>query len=115
MQLIQTGCTDAQAAAILGCSPDLCRQAMEVLSWQLYRQMIPGLLPFGTKAAHKTGRARRGRMDTGIVFHADAPLYAIAAYTDQVPEEMPDGLPGYAAVITTIARLSRACWDAMVP
>ena len=108
---IQAGCTDPAVAARLGCSPALCRLAMEVLSWQMYRQMIPGLLPFGTKVASKSGRARRGRMDAGIVFHGDAPLYAIAAYTDQVPEVMPDGLPGYAAVYDTVARLSRACWD----
>ena len=113
--LIQAGCTDPAAAETLGCSTALCRQAMEVLSWQLHRNMIPGLLPFGTKVASKSGRARRGRMDAGLVFHADAPLYAIAAYTDNVPEVMPNGLPGYAAVYATVARLSRACWDAMLP
>lgn len=112
--LIHAGCIDPGAAATLGCSPALCRLAMDVLSWQLHRQMIPGLLPYGTKVASKSGRARRGRMDAGIVFHDDQPLYAIAAYTDRVPEVMPDGLPGYAAVFATIARLSRACWDAMV-
>jgi beta-lactamase class A len=111
--LIEAGCTDADAAATLGCSPGLCRMAMEILSRQMYRQMIPGLLPWGTKVAHKTGRARRGRMDAGIVFQHDRPLYALAAYTDQVPETMPDGLPGYSAVFATIAKLSRACWDAL--
>ncbi len=111
IDLVQAGCTDSDAAAMLGCSTTLCQRAMEVLSWQLYRQMIPGLLPFDTKVAHKTGRARRGRMDTGLVFHQGRPLYALAAYTDNVPEVMPDGMPGYTAVFTTIARLSRACWD----
>ena len=112
VDLIQAGCTDPAAAATLGCSTALCREAMEVLSWQLLRQMIPGLLPYGTKVAHKTGRARRGRMDAGLVFGAEGPRYALAAYTDNVPEVMPDGLPGFAAAFTTIARLSRACWDA---
>lgn len=111
--LIHAGCTDQDAAATLGCSTALCKQALEILSWQLYRQMIPGLLPFGTKVASKSGRARRGRMDAGLVFDAGTPLYAIAAYTDNVPEVMPDGLPGYTAVYQTVARLSRACWDAM--
>jgi beta-lactamase class A len=115
LDLIHAGCTDPALAYWLGCSTALCQQAMDVLSWQLYRQMIPGLLPFGTKVAHKTGRARRGRMDAGLVFHANQPLYAIAAYTDKVPDVMPDGLPGYAAVFATIARLSRTCWDAMIP
>ena len=71
-------------------------------------------LRFGTKIAHKTGRARRGRMDAGLVFHQDRPLYALAAYTDHVPETMPDGMRGFSAVFTTISRLSRACWDALV-
>jgi beta-lactamase class A len=115
LDLINIGCGDEAAAATLGCSPALCRQAMEVLSWQLHRQMIPGLLPWGTKVAHKTGRARRGRMDAGIVFHQNEPLYALAAYTDNVPETMPDGMPGYSAVFAAIARLSRTCWDAMTP
>jgi beta-lactamase class A len=112
--LILAGRSDAGAAAALGCSVELCQLAMEVLSRQMLRQMIPALLPFGTKVASKSGRARRGRMDAGIVFHQDKPVYALAAYTDQVPETMPDGLPGYSAVFATIARLSRACWDALV-
>jgi beta-lactamase class A len=111
--LILAGGADAGAAATLGCSTAQCRLAMDVLSWQLYRQMLPSLLPFGTKVAHKTGRARRGRMDAGVVFQGDRPLYALAAYTDLVPETMPDGLPGYSAAFATISRLSRACWDAM--
>ena len=113
--LIHAGCTDPEVAAVLGCSPELCQLAMDVLSWQLYRNMIPGLLPFGTKVASKSGRSRRGRMDAGIVFHDGSPLYAIAAYTDYVPETMPDGLPGYSAAFETVARLSRACWDVMLP
>lgn len=113
--LVEAGCSDPAAAAVLGCSTALCRLAMDVLSWQMYRQMIPGLLPFGTRVASKSGRARRGRMDVGLVFRDDTPFYALAAYTDGVPEVMPDGLPGYAAVYATIARLSRACWDSLDP
>ncbi|MEA2770475.1 MAG: beta-lactamase class [Acetobacteraceae bacterium] len=115
LDTILAGCTDSAVAARLGCSPALCEYAMDVLSWQLHRQMIPALLPYGTKVASKSGRARRGRMDVGIVFDRDKPLYALAGYTDNVPETMPDGLPGYSAVFATIARLSRACWDSMAP
>jgi beta-lactamase class A len=113
--LIQAGGSDPAVAAALGCSTALCQLAMDVLSWQMYRQMIPGLLPFGTKVASKSGRARRGRMDAGLVFHDGTPLYALAVYTDLVPEVMPDGMPGYTAVFATIARISRACWDWMIP
>jgi beta-lactamase class A len=111
LDLILRGTTDGAAAARLGCTPGLCRFGLDILGWQLLRTMIPSLLPYGTRVAHKTGRGARGRMDAGIVFRGDRPLYILAAFTDRVPEEMPDGLPGYAAAFATIGRLSRACWD----
>lgn len=114
LDLIRRGAAGEEAAtARLGCSPALCRLGLDILSWQLLKTMIPSLLPYGTKVAHKTGRARRGRMDAGIVFRGDRPRFILAAYTDLVPETMPDGLPGYAAAFATIGRLARACWDAL--
>lgn len=112
LDLILKGTEDEAAAAKLGCSPKLCRLAMDIMSWQLLRQLIPSLLPFGTKVAHKTGRGRRGRMDAGIVFKGDKPLYIMSVMTDFVPETMPDGLPGHAASFAIAGRLSRMCWDA---
>jgi beta-lactamase class A len=50
-------------------------------------------------------------MDTGIVYRDGAPLFIIAAYTDQVPQVMADGTPGYTVSLETIGRLARACWD----
>lgn len=50
-------------------------------------------------------------MNAGIVYRDDSPFYIIAAYTDDVPQEMPDGTPGYTVALETIGRLSRACWD----
>lgn len=102
---------DAAAADRLGCSVDLCRLGLDILTWQQHRNMIPALLPYTTKVANKTGRGRRGRMDAGIVFRGDRPIYILTAFTDFVPETMPDGLPGYTAAFSTIARLSRACWE----
>lgn len=113
LDLILRGTADAEAAARLRCTPELCRLGLDILGWQLLRNMIPSLLPYGTRVAHKTGRGRRGRMDAGIVFRGDRPPFILAAYTDRVPEEMPDGLPGYAAAFRTIGRLSRACWDGL--
>jgi beta-lactamase class A len=104
---------DAAAADRLGCGVDLCRMGLEILTWQQHRNMIPSLLPYTTKVANKTGRGRRGRMDAGIVFRHERPLYILTAFTDFVPEEMPDGLPGYVAAFGTIGRLSRACWEAI--
>ena len=79
--LIEAGRSDPAVAATIGCSPPLCQFAIDVLSWQIFKQMIPALLPWGTKVANKTGRGRRGRMDVGMVFRDDRPLYTLAAYT----------------------------------
>lgn len=113
LALILRGTEDAGAAAQLQCSTDLCRLGLDILSWQILRNLIPSLLPFGTKVAHKTGRGRRGRMDAGIVFDAGRPLYILAAATDWVPDTMPDGLPGFAVSFSTIGRLARAAWDGL--
>ncbi len=50
-------------------------------------------------------------MNAGIVYRDGAPFYIISAYTDEVPQVMPDGTPGYTMALETIGRLSRACWD----
>ncbi len=108
---ILAGAADAEAAAALGATPDLCRLALDILSWQRLRTLIPSLLPADTKVAHKTGRDPRGRSDAGIVWRDGRPLFILAAYTDWVPETMPDGLPGFAAANAMVGRLARACWD----
>jgi len=102
---------DAGALARLGVSQPLAKLALDILGWQTLRMKIPGLLPAGTKVAHKTGSGRNGMMDAGIVYRGGEPVYILAAYTHHVPQVMPDGLPGHAASVRTIARLSRACWD----
>ena len=113
LDLMLKGAADEKAATILGASPMLCKLGLDILSWQKLKTMIPALLPASTKVAHKTGRGARGRSDAGIVYRGDAPIFILAAYTDRVPETMPDGLPGFAAAFGTVARLSRACWDSI--
>lgn len=109
--LILRGGADPQAAARLGCSSAQCAFALEVLSWQKLRTKIASLLPADAKVAHKGGTGKRGRMDGGVVFRRGRPLFIITAYTDQVPLEMPDGMPGYVSAFNTLGRLARACWD----
>jgi len=109
--LILRGCTDPAAAAILGCTAEQCAFAIEVLSWQKLRTKIASQLPADAKVAHKGGTGKRGRMDGGIVFRHGVPLYILTCYTDQVPLQMPDGLPGYAAVFDAMGRMSRLCWE----
>ena len=114
LDLILRGTTDDAAAETLGVSRELCGMALQFLGWQRYRNMIPGLLPTMTQVANKTGWGQRGWMDSGIVFHKNEAIYILSATTDNVPETMPDGMPGQAASLRAIAELSRACWDELV-
>ncbi len=107
------GAKDPLAAAHLGATPELCRLGLDILSWQRLRNLIPSLLPQKAKVANKTGRGPRGRMDAGIVYKGDAARFIIAVFMDQVPDTLPDGLPGYTAAYATAGRLARTCWDMM--
>ncbi len=113
LECILAGTHDADAAARLGCTPALCQLGMDILSWQKLNARMPALLPTGTKVAHKTGTGARNYNDAGIVFRGDDPLFVLTVYTEHVPVEMPDGIPGAAAAQQTIARLTRTCWDAL--
>lgn len=113
LELMLNGARDGTAAGLLGSTPALCQLGLDILSWQKLKTMIPALLPATTKVANKTGRGARGRSDAGIVYRGDVPIFALAAYTDRVPETMPDGLPGYSAAFATIARLARAAWESI--
>ena len=89
------------------------RLALDVLSWQKLKTRLPSLLPLGTKVAHKTGTGSRGYMDAGILFKNDRPLCILTAYTEHVPEVLPDSTPGFAAAYQLIGRMARLCWDSL--
>ena len=111
LELILRGTTDADTARRLGCTPELCRLGLDILSWQKLKTRLPSLLPLGTKVAHKTGTGPRGFMDAGIVFMDDRPLFILAAYTDHVPPALADGTPGFAAAYRLMGRMARLAWD----
>jgi beta-lactamase class A len=111
LQIILDAQTSPDAAARLGCSQELCAYAFQTLKNQVLRYGIHSRLPFETVIASKGGRGKRGRMDAGIVFRNGSPFFIIAAYTDQVPQAMSDGTPGYTMALETIGRLARAAWD----
>jgi beta-lactamase class A len=113
LELILRGTDDPAVAGRLGVTPELCRLALDILSWQKLKTRLPALLPLGTKVAHKTGTGARGFMDAGIVFRGADPLFILTAYTDRVPAALPDGTPGFAAAYQLIARMARAAWDAL--
>jgi len=111
--MILQGAGDQAAAARLGGTPELCRLALDILSWQKLKTRLPSLLPLGTKVAHKTGTGSRGYMDAGIVYRDGAPRFILTAYTEHVPETLPDGTPGFAAAYQVIGKMARLCWDGL--
>ena len=113
LDLVRQGTHDARTAERLGCTPELCRLAVDILSWQLLNTRLPALLPTGTKVAHKTGTAARNINDAGIIFQNDRPAFILTVYTGGVPGEVADGTPGKAAANHHIARLCRTCWDVL--
>ena len=113
LELILRGTTDAAVAARLGCTPELCRLGLDILSWQKLKTRLPSLLPLGTKVAHKTGTGARGYMDAGIIFKDGRPLCILTAYTEHVPPALADGTPGFAAAAQLIGRMARLCYDAL--
>ena len=113
LELIWQGTTDPAVARKLGSTPELCKLGLDILSWQKLKARLPSQLPLGTKVAHKTGTGSRGFMDAGIIFKGERPLYILTAYTEHVPETMPDGRAGFYAANTLIGSLARACWDAL--
>jgi beta-lactamase class A len=111
--LILKGTTDPAIAHRLGATPELCRLGLDILSWQKLKTRLPSQLPLGTRVAHKTGTGARGFMDAGIIFKAERPLCILTAYTEHVPEMLPDGTPGFTAANQLIGRMARLAYDAL--
>jgi beta-lactamase class A len=113
LELILQGTTDAAVARKLGSTPELCRLALDILSWQKLKTRLPSQLPLGTKVAHKTGTGSRGFMDAGIIFKGERPLCILTIYTEHVPDALPDGTPGFTAAYQLMGRMARRCYDTL--
>jgi beta-lactamase class A len=59
---VVAGAGDEGAASGLGCTPPLCRLALDVMAGQQLRCGLPRLLPTGTRIAHKTVPVHRTRV-----------------------------------------------------
>ncbi len=114
LSMIVDGSRDEAAAAKLGVTPELCRRAIEIMSWQQLTNRLPFLMPPDAKVAHKTGRGVRNYSDVGIISRGDDLRYILTVYTDQVRPELPDGRAGRGAAHLHIATLCRTCWDFLV-
>ncbi len=108
------GTRDEAAATKLGVTPELCRRAIEIMSWQQLTNRLPYLMPPDAVVAHKTGRGVRNYSDVGIIHRGDDPRYVLTVYTDQVRPELPDGRAGRGVAHLHIATLCRTCWDRLV-
>jgi beta-lactamase class A len=110
---ILRGSRDEEVAGRLGCTAELCRLAIEIMTWQQITNRLPLLMPPPPTAtiAHKTGRGVRNFSDAGIIFRRDEPLYILTVYTDRVPVELPEGGAGRGAAYLLTAQLCRECWD----
>ncbi|MBM3925508.1 MAG: serine hydrolase [SAR202 cluster bacterium] len=113
LDLMLKGSEDAASAKRLGCTSDLCRLALDILSWQKLKTRLPSLLPPGTKVAHKTGTGVRNHNDAGIVYLGEEPLFILSAFTEHVPPELEDGTPGHAAAARLIGEMSRLAFDTL--
>lgn len=109
---ILRGASDPAVADRLGVTPELCRYAIQIMTWQQITNRLPYLMPPQATIAHKTGRGVRNYSDAGIIFRGEEPLYILSVYTDQVRPELPDGRAGRGAAHLHIATLCRTCWDA---
>jgi beta-lactamase class A len=113
LELVLQGAQDSAVAARLGSTPELCRLGLDILSWQKLRNRLPSWLPAGTKVAHKTGTGVRNQNDAGIIYFGDQPGFILTVYTEHLPQELPNGLPGHTAAVQLIGRLCRTCYDAL--
>jgi beta-lactamase class A len=113
LDLVLRGTADAAAASRLGSTPELCRLAIDIMSWQKLNNLIPFMLPEDTKVAHKTGSVPGNYHDAGIVYQGDRPLFIFSAYNSRVPIELSDATPGKAAANLLVARMARLAYDAL--
>lgn len=113
--LMLAGAYDEAAAALLGCTPELARLGLDILSWQKLNTRLPSMLPAGTVVAHKTGTGPHNFNDAGIIYRGSEPLFILTCYTGGVPLELPDGTPGFAAAARLIGTLARTAYDELKP
>jgi beta-lactamase class A len=113
LDLMLKGSKEGASAKKLGCTTELCRLALDILSWQKLNTRLPSLLPVGTKVAHKTGTGVRNHNDAGIVYLGEEPLFILSAFTEHVPSELEDGTPGHAAAARLIGEMSRLAFDTL--
>jgi len=121
LEMILKGSADKTESAILGCTVEQCRFAIQVMKWQRCDLKIASLLPVpwppdpekGAMVASKGGIGPGMFSETGIVFKEGRPLFILCIYNWGVPAVLPDGKPGAAGAAQLMGRLARTAWDAL--
>jgi beta-lactamase class A len=100
-------------AATLGCTPELCRLALNILLWQKLNTRLPFLLPGNARVSHKTGTRAPVYNDAGIVYEGDQARFILAVYANSPSAESPHPRLEPGERNLHIARQARTCWDAL--
>jgi beta-lactamase class A len=105
------GTNDAEAAAKLGVTPELCELALEIMTWQQLGK-LDQMLPWEPRVACKTGWGPAHHHDAGVIYQGDDPIFIMTVYTEGVASNYPDVSGKYLAS-NHVARLARTAWDVL--
>ena len=86
-------------------SPESCREMLEILKRQHYRNKIPAGVPEGVPVANKTGSITRIDHDSAVIFPHDRKPYVLVVLTR--------GIEKHDQASETIAAISRYVWQAV--
>lgn len=101
------GTQDAEAAAALQLTPQLCCLAVELM--QGIHTPLLGAQTTRLRFAEKNGRGLRSLSQIGLALTEDgAPAAAVAVFAETVPAQLPDGRPGRVAAYELFSQVGRA-------
>ncbi|GAA1158108.1 serine hydrolase [Nesterenkonia sandarakina] len=107
LEKLGRGCQGDAAAAELLLSQELCAFAREAMLG-IFTPAL-GVACTGVRFAEKNGRGLRSLSQVGLALSGDGvPLAAVAAYAENIPTQLPSGVPGRVAVFDLFAALGLA-------
>ncbi|MGJ9405503.1 serine hydrolase [Nesterenkonia aurantiaca] len=107
LEKLGRGCVDDNAAAQLMLSGELCAFARDAMLG-LFTPAL-GVACTRIRFAEKNGRGLRSLSQVGLALaDTGAPLAAVAAYAENIPTQLPSGVPGRVAVFDLFAELGMA-------
>lgn len=104
---ILDGSKNKKIAAKIGCTPKLCRLAIDIMKRQELRTRLPLFLPNNAEVAHKTGTMRGVFNDAGIIFYRNSPQFILSVFVHNGSK----GFPKKEEADLVIGKLCRMCYD----